>query len=127
MAEVVEGSGKDAQPSGETNVRRAEVGEEDIVVDAIEAAHDESYEDDEFLATGWDATSTAASTSVTSSVYHHEYMNGRRYHAYKHGRYPIPNDDEEQDREDMKHAMMLELTVRRRQEIHDANTTVNER
>jgi hypothetical protein len=25
-------------------------------------------------------------------------------------RYPIPNDDAEQNRDDMKHAMMLELT-----------------
>ena len=69
-------------------------------------------EEDEFLAQGWDATSSNASTSVTSSVYAHTYENGRRYHAYKHGRYPIPNDDLEQDREDMKHAAMMELTVR---------------
>lgn len=33
-----------------------------------------------------------------------------QYHQYRHGRYPIPNDDEEQNRDDMKHAMMLELT-----------------
>jgi len=66
--------------------------------------------EDEFLATGWDATASNASTSVTSSIYRHCYENGRRYHAYRHGRYPIPNDDQEQNREDMKHAMMLELT-----------------
>ncbi len=74
-------------------------------------AGDEGFEDDEFLATGWDATSVAASTSVSSNVYRHEYEHGRRYHAYKHGRYPIPNDDEEQQRMDMMHAMMMELTV----------------
>ena len=67
-------------------------------------------EEDEFLADGWDATSSAASTSITSSIYAHAYENGRRYHAYKYGRYPIPNDDAEQNREDMKHVMMLELT-----------------
>ena len=33
-----------------------------------------------------------------------------QYHQYRHGRYPIPNDDKEQNRDDMKHAMMLELT-----------------
>jgi ubiquinone/menaquinone biosynthesis C-methylase UbiE len=33
-----------------------------------------------------------------------------QYHSYKNARYPIPNDDIEQNREDMKHAMMLELT-----------------
>lgn len=73
---------------------------------------DEPPEEDEFLATGWDATSSKASTSVTSSIYAHTYENGRRYHSYKYGRYPIPNDDLEQSREDMKHAMMLEMTVR---------------
>ncbi|KAM7195522.1 Trans-aconitate 2-methyltransferase [Rhypophila sp. PSN 637] len=67
-------------------------------------------DDDEFLPTGWDATSSYASTSLTPSIYQHAYENGRRFHAYKHGRYPIPNDDLEQNREDMKHALMLELT-----------------
>lgn len=33
-----------------------------------------------------------------------------RYHYYRDGKYPIPNDDIEQNREDMKHAMVLELT-----------------
>ncbi len=33
-----------------------------------------------------------------------------QFHHYKHGRYPIPNDDTEQNREDMKHALHLELT-----------------
>lgn len=33
-----------------------------------------------------------------------------QYHQYRHGRYPIPNDDDEQNREDMKHALTLELT-----------------
>ena len=33
-----------------------------------------------------------------------------RYHVYRDGKYPIPNDDIEQNREDMKHAMVLELT-----------------
>ncbi|KAF4580858.1 helix-turn-helix, Psq [Ophiocordyceps camponoti-floridani] len=49
-------------------------------------------------------------TSITSSVYAHEYERGRRYHCFKNGRYPIPNDDIEKDREDLKHAMLMELT-----------------
>jgi hypothetical protein len=52
----------------------------------------------------------ADSTSVGSSVYGHSYLHGRRYHKYRHGRYPIPNDESEQNREDMLHAMMLEVT-----------------
>lgn len=49
--------------------------------------------------------------SLTSSVWAHTYDRGRRYHSYRHGRYPIPNDDAEQTREETKHVMMLELTV----------------
>ncbi|KAJ9150145.1 S-adenosyl-L-methionine-dependent methyltransferase [Coniochaeta hoffmannii] len=76
----------------------------------IEAATDnDPEEEDEFATSDFDA-STSASTSITSSVYSHAYENGRRYHQYRHGRYPIPNDDTEQNRDDMKHAMMLELT-----------------
>lgn len=33
-----------------------------------------------------------------SSVRDYSYENGRRYHAYRQGQYPIPNDEEEQER-----------------------------
>ncbi len=33
-----------------------------------------------------------------------------QYHQYRNGRYPIPNDDAEQNRDDMKHALTMELT-----------------
>ncbi|KAJ5246374.1 hypothetical protein N7468_001357 [Penicillium chermesinum] len=36
--------------------------------------------------------------SFASSVRDYCYENGRRYHAYRHGQYPFPNDEEEQDR-----------------------------
>ena len=55
-------------------------------------------------------SSSTASTSITSSIYKHSFENGRRFHSYKNGRYPLPNDDAEQNREDIKHAMMLEVT-----------------
>lgn len=48
--------------------------------------------------------------SLRTSLYEHSYANGRRYHRYRHGRYPIPNDEQEQSREDMLHTMMLEAT-----------------
>jgi len=70
-------------------------------------ANNDPEEEDEFLDQGWDGTSSNVSTSVTSSIYAHTFEHGCRYHAYKHGRYPIPNDDKEQDRDDMKHASML--------------------
>lgn len=50
-------------------------------------------------------------TSVSPSIYRHEYEHGRRYHSYKSGRYPLPNDLREQQVEDLKHQIMLELTV----------------
>lgn len=67
-------------------------------------------EEDEFETTDDFDTRSTGSTSATSSIYAHTFENGRRYQYFKNGRYPIPNDDSEQDREDMKHAMMLELT-----------------
>ncbi|TVY38586.1 Secondary metabolism regulator [Lachnellula occidentalis] len=51
----------------------------------------------------------SASTSLASSVRNYAWENGRRYHRYREGEYPFPNDDSEQEREDMKHAMMVKL------------------
>jgi hypothetical protein len=52
---------------------------------------------------------SAKSTSISSSVRDYVFENNRRYHKFKEGRYLIPNDDEEQEREDMKHALVLNL------------------
>lgn len=71
----------------------------------IEAAGPEENEDGEFSLDEVDDD-----TSITSSVHRHTFKNGRRYHKFRHGRYPIPNDEREQNREDMLHAMMLEAT-----------------
>lgn len=70
----------------------------------------EPLDEDEFDVTeDWESRSSGT-TSITSSIYAHSYEHGRRYQYFKYGRYPIPNDDDEQNREDMKHAMLLELT-----------------
>jgi len=59
-----------------------------------------------------DATSDYASdadsigsdlTSISSSVFNYQYENGRRYHAYRAGKYILPNDEEEQNRLDLMH------------------------
>ncbi|PYH40707.1 class I SAM-dependent methyltransferase [Aspergillus saccharolyticus JOP 1030-1] len=55
--------------------------------------------DEELLAS--DALSFAS--SLSSSVKKYRFENGRRYHAYREGEYPFPNDDAEQDRLDMVH------------------------
>lgn len=75
----------------------------------VPADPDDSQDDDEFALNEGYETASTGSTSVTSSVYAHTYENGRRYQHFKNSRYPIPNDDEELNREDMKHAMLLEL------------------
>jgi hypothetical protein len=47
------------------------------------------------------------STSITSSVRAYRIENGRRYHAFKDGSYFFPNDDVENDRLDLQHAIFL--------------------
>ena len=54
-------------------------------------------------------TASSASTSVTSSVRDYAFENGRRYHKFREGQYHFPNDEREQSREDMKHAMVLNV------------------
>ncbi|KUJ08667.1 S-adenosyl-L-methionine-dependent methyltransferase [Mollisia scopiformis] len=69
----------------------------------IEAAHDSEdagYETD---------AESRASTSISSSVRDFAFENGRRYHKFREGTYQFPNDESEQEREDMKHAMVVNL------------------
>lgn len=54
-------------------------------------------------------SASSASTSLSSSVRDYTFEHGRRYHKYNEGRYLFPNDESEQEREDMKHAMILNL------------------
>jgi ribosomal protein L11 methylase PrmA len=53
---------------------------------------------------------SSASTSIGSSVRDYMFENGRRYHSFRAGAYNFPNDDVEQEREDMKHAMVRLLS-----------------
>ena len=50
---------------------------------------------------GYDEKSLST-TSVDSSIYDFEVENGRSYHAYKAGRYVLPNDEGEQERMNRK-------------------------
>jgi hypothetical protein len=66
---------------------------------------------------GYETDSIGTSTtSLNSSVRDYIFENGRRYHKFREGAYNFPNDDSEQDREDMKHAMMVMLC----QQLHFA-------
>jgi len=48
--------------------------------------------------------------SFASSVRDYCYENGRRYHAYRPGQYPFPNDEEEQDRLALMHHLFKLLS-----------------
>lgn len=54
--------------------------------------------DDEYYS---DTSSYTA--SLLSDVKDYTYENGRRYHSYREGHYVLPNDDQEQDRQDLLH------------------------
>ncbi|TAQ85201.1 hypothetical protein B7494_g6477 [Chlorociboria aeruginascens] len=76
--------------------------QEEIDIDSgTDAQSDAGYETD--------SVGGSASTSLTSGVRDYAFENGRRYHRFREGAYNFPNDDSEQDREDMKHAMMVNL------------------
>jgi SAM-dependent methyltransferase len=70
----------------------------------IEAA--DSDESDDGYATD---DMSRGSTSISSSVRDYAFENNRRYHKFKEGAYAFPNDEPEQEREDMKHAMIVNL------------------
>jgi len=83
---------------------------------ATQAQHQIDIDDTVSLSsidTGYESDSLASSsTSLSSSVRDYTFENGRRYHKFREGTYNFPNDDSEQDREDMKHAMMVNLCQR---------------
>lgn len=70
---------------------------------------DDVHDENESVAASDYETASARSISATSSVFDHTIEHGRRYQNFRNGIYPIPNDEEELNREDMKHAMVLEL------------------
>lgn len=52
---------------------------------------------------------SSVNISMSSSVMNYKFENGRRYHSFREGRYAFPNDDREQEREDLKHATVMNL------------------
>ncbi|KAI0885946.1 S-adenosyl-L-methionine-dependent methyltransferase [Annulohypoxylon maeteangense] len=99
------GTGPYAAPSsfeqlGDEAEAAHQVGSGAIVADNVSVT-DAGYESD--------TAATTASTSVSSSIWDFSFENGRRYHKFREGRYNFPNDDDEQEREDMKHAMLKML------------------
>ncbi|KAF4314539.1 Methyltransferase type 11 [Botryosphaeria dothidea] len=73
----------------------APVQQASIEVDETLQGNDSAYGDD----------LQSYTTSIASSVEAYPWIHGRRFHAYKEGSYQFPNDDREQDRLDMVHAL----------------------
>ena len=68
--------------------------------DGFDDGFDDGYQTD---------NNSTGTTSLSSSVRDYTFENGRRYHKFREGRYAFPNDEGEQEREDMKHAMIVNL------------------
>lgn len=68
---------------------------------------DNNDDNDNDSALGDDKASST--TSLNESIFNYQYENGRRYHAFRAGAYPLPNDELEQDRMDMQHHIYLLL------------------
>lgn len=66
-------------------------------------------EDSAFIDEDWDPDMTRYPESMSSSIRAHVYEGHLRYHAFREGKYAFPNDDVEQNRDDMKHAMTVML------------------
>jgi hypothetical protein len=69
---------------------------------ALEAYPDRPEQDSPTRDSAIGSTSSYA-TSLLSEVKNYKYENGRRYHSYREGQYVLPNDEQEQDREDLLH------------------------
>ena len=83
------------QTQAEIVARQAEA-----IIEAGDDSDDGSYETD---------ADSRLSTSIYSSVQDYAFEHGRRYHKFREGRYQFPNDESEQERENMKHAMVVNL------------------
>ena len=56
-----------------------------------------------------DQASNTYTMSLNSGIPEPAFENGRRSHRFWEGRYVFPNDELEQDREDRKHAIIINL------------------
>ncbi|KAG5958978.1 hypothetical protein E4U57_007965 [Claviceps arundinis] len=98
--------------------REGENSTESLASTAVHAIGSHSIEVGNRTDDGFDFSSESESDNATASLASsilsaQTYERGRRYADFGDGRYPIPNDEMEQNREDMKHAMVMMLTENR--------------
>ncbi|KAL0933069.1 methyltransferase domain-containing protein [Colletotrichum truncatum] len=77
----------------------------------IEPAPPDMLDEDQFEESSDYGESLASSgfTSLASRVMRHSHEGGRRYQSFLQGIYPLPNDETEQFREEMKHQLIKRL------------------
>ncbi|KAK4449055.1 S-adenosyl-L-methionine-dependent methyltransferase [Podospora aff. communis PSN243] len=77
-----------------------------VAVDPTPLEVDEGVDSDTDSAFGG-SDGTDSTASISSSIYRYRTENGRTYHAYKDGKYVMPNDEREQERLDLQHHLFL--------------------
>ncbi|CZT49179.1 related to methyltransferase [Rhynchosporium secalis] len=77
--------------------------EEQEPVQSDHTSYDDFNDYDSTL--GEEEADLSSTTSVGSSILRYRQENGRTYHAYKDGKYLLPNDEGENDRLDLQHHM----------------------
>ncbi|KAK6222972.1 methyltransferase [Colletotrichum tabaci] len=95
-----------ASPPGVTGTS-APLGNPADEPEALEAADPATDTDDD--GSSVDDRISSYTASITSSIADYPTEYGRRYHAFRPGSYLMPNDEDEMDRLDLTHAMMLKL------------------
>jgi trans-aconitate methyltransferase len=63
----------------------------------------DDIDQDSTFGDGDSSTGASTTTSIRSAITKYEFEHGRRYHAYKAGRYVFPNDEKELERMDIEH------------------------
>ncbi|KAI0506051.1 S-adenosyl-L-methionine-dependent methyltransferase [Xylaria bambusicola] len=63
--------------------------------------------------TTYDWITERISMSLESGIGRHLWEGGRRYHVYREGRYSLPNDELEQQREELMHILVMDILDQR--------------
>lgn len=92
-----------ASSTKSTKSSKSDKSDEFALVGHIEADADETYEYDSAVGEGFESSTH----SISSSIVRYREENGRTYHAYKDGKYVMPNDELEQERLDLQHHLFL--------------------
>ncbi|WDK12750.1 methyltransferase domain-containing protein [Colletotrichum graminicola] len=91
-------TGASSPPNADVSVPQAAVHDNNVVIavddvdDGLSVSH---------------ASVATSTTSLAASVRDYRVENGRTYHAYKDGKYLVPNDEQELDRLDLQHEIFL--------------------